>query len=274
MTDETSNHPDDAGEYNVELDERLKLVHQRLGGEPQRAQLFSALALAQGEIQAAETSKEVEVKKDGQLLYKFKYADLADCLAVIREPLSKNGLALIQIPSLGDENAVNMETILGHESGQQISCFMTMYPEKPGPQAIGTVMSYLRRYSLCAIVGVAQFDDDAASATKGADEYERLTPRDIDEVLVLADELFGEDADAVLESMVETIFDKKHLADIPKDQLKFALTRLRNKKNRDDKKARDTKKADKGAETKESGAETLRRLALEGDKREPGTDDE
>jgi hypothetical protein len=105
-------------------------------------------------------------------------------------------------------------------------------------------MSYLRRYSLCALIGVAQFDDDAATATKGADEYDRLTPRDIDEILVKADELFGDDADAVLEDMRKSVFpDKHHLADIPQDQLPAVLRRLTNAKKKRDKKAADAEKS-------------------------------
>lgn len=263
MTDEQSNRPDDREEYRVETDakEILPLWSGHPHG-PQRAQLFAALAQAQGEIQLAEANQEAKVVKDGKLLYTFKYADLAACLAVIREPLSKNGLALIQIPTLGDDNAVNLESILGHESGEQISCFMTMTPDKSGPQAVGTCIAYLRRYSLCALIGVAQYDDDAASATKDPGDYERLSPRDIDELLMKADELFGEKgekaAEAVLQDMVETVFEKKHIGDIPKDQLAFALKRLVNKKGRDDKKA-----AKLEADTKKADAD-----------REPGADDE
>jgi len=208
---------------------------------PDRAELYAALAKAQGEIQAAEANKEAEIRKKDDysvVLYTFKYADLAACLEVIRKPLSDNELALIQIPSLGENNEVHMRTVLGHRSGQTISCEMTMVPEKSGPQAIGTCMSYLRRYSLCAMLGVAQFDDDAASATKSEGDYDRLSPRDIDELLVKADELFGEEqAEGVLQFMVETVFEKKHLGEIPKDQLKFALQRLDNKKKKDDEKA-------------------------------------
>jgi len=234
---------------------------------PDRAELYAALAKAQGEIKAAEAKAEADMGT-----YTFRYADLAACLDVIRKPLSDNELCLIQIPSLLDNDVVHMRTVLGHSSGQTISCEMSMTPEKGGPQAIGTCMSYLRRYSLCALIGVAQFDDDARSATKGPGEYERLSPRDIDELLVKADELFGDDADAVLETMCAAVFpDAKGVADIPADQLKFALERLDNKKKRDTakakKKAADEKKA---AEPKPKPAKPKAQQDAE---REPGSDD-
>ena len=121
-------------------------------------------------------------------------------------------------------------------------------------------MTYLRRYSLSAMIGVAQFDDDAASGTKGPDEYDRLTPRDRDEILVKADELFGDDADSVLDEMRKQVFpDKKHLADIPADQLKPVLRRLTNAKKKRDKKAADEQKSPVTEPPKD---------------REPGEDDE
>lgn len=223
----------------------------------QHAELYKALAVAQGQIQAADASSEADMGT-----YKYKYADLAACLEVIRKPLSENGLCLIQIPSLNGTEVL-MQTVIGHESGQSISCTMSMQSEKGSPQAIGATMTYLRRYSLCSMLGVAQFDDDAASATKGPDEYDRMTPRDIDEVLVKADELFGDDADKVLEDMRRDVFpDKNHLADIPADQLKSVLRRLTNAKKKRDKKAKDEKKS------------PVAKPDVTKPQREPGSDDE
>ena len=206
---------------------------------PQHDKLFTALAVAQGLIQNAEAREEAEVKnKEGKFLYSFKYADLAACLDVIRKPLSDNGLALIQIPSLGDSkdgiNAVHMRTVLGHgESGQSISCEMTMYPEKSGPQPVGGVMSYLRRYSLCSLIGVAQFDDDARAATIDPDEYERLSPEQIDEILVLADKHFKKDADAKVNRMLDKAFQVTAVADIPADLFDSAINLLNNQAKRE-----------------------------------------
>lgn len=203
--------------------------------KPQYDKLYAALAKAQGEITAAEAKSEVEVRKKetNAFLYSFKYADLAACLDVIRKPLSDNGLALIQIPSLLDGGVVQMETILGHESGQSISCTMTMVPDRTGPQAIGTCMSYLRRYSLCAMVGVAQFDDDAKSAEADPDDYERLSPEQIDEILVLADKHFKQDADAKVNRMLDKAFQVTAVGDIPTKLFDSAINLLNNQAKRE-----------------------------------------
>ncbi len=238
-------------------------------------QLYKALALAQGSIEAAKAEQEADMGT-----YKYRYADLAACLDVIRIPLAENGLCLIQIPSINGTE-VKIETVLGHESGQSISCAMSMQSEKGSPQAIGAVMTYLRRYSLCSLIGVAQFDDDAASATKGPEEYDRLTPRDIDELLQKADELFGEKADFVLEQMTTLVFNVKHLADVPADQLKTALNRLQNTAKREAKKAADADKspvAEPKPKAKPKAGQTVKTAGpVELNKtedREPGSDDD
>jgi len=283
---ETSNRPDDqAPPYSpdhshtypiakegerivITDDDRLEIIKK-----PELNELYKALAVAQGQIKAAEASSEADMGT-----YKYRYADLAACLEVIRQPLSENGLCLIQIPALL-EGEVFLETTLGHESGQSISCNMSMRPDKGGPQAIGTCITYLRRYSLSAMIGVAQFDDDAASATKGPDEYDRMTARDIDEILVKADELFGDDADQVLEDLLHQVFpDHSHIADIPADQLKAVLRRLVNAKKKRDKKAKDAEKspvAEPKTKPNEPDQDGLPPVARqEADEREPGQDDE
>lgn len=272
MNEQNTGHgpgPDDSRTYAI-AKEGERIVHTDDGRleiikESDRSELYKALAVAQGDIQAAEAKSQADMGT-----YSYMYADLAACLKVIRKPLSDNGLCLIQIPSIhvNEGTEVHLETILGHESGQSISCKMSMHPEKGGPQAIGTCITYLRRYSLSAMIGVAQFDDDAASATKGPDEYDRLTPRDIDEILVKADELFGDDADTVLDEMRQSVFpDKHHLADIPADQLKPVLRRLTNAKTKRDKKAKDAEKAPV-AKKKEDVPK------VQTEAREPGSDDE
>lgn len=269
-------------ELDLPTKKEQEMVANLLGtGMSPRAELYKALAVAQGEIQAAEANQTADAGS-----YTYRYADLAACLEVIRKPLSENELCLIQIPSL-IEGEVHLETILGHSSGQQISCTMSMRPDKGGAQAIGAVMTYLRRYSLSAMLGVAQYDDDAASATKGPDEYERLTPRDIDEILQKADELFGEKADFVIEQMVTLVFNVKHLADVPGDQLKTALNRMQNTAEREAKKAADAKKSPVAepkpkpkAKPKAKPAEDTDQDGLppasrqEADEREPGSDDD
>jgi ERF superfamily len=116
--------------------------------------LSAALAKAQGELTHA--------KKDSDNpFFKSHYADLAACIDVARDPLARNGLAIIQAPSLIEGGFVRMTTRLLHSSGQWIESELDALPKDIGPQSVGSVCTYLRRYALCAMIGLAAEDDDA-----------------------------------------------------------------------------------------------------------------
>lgn len=140
-------------------------------------ELYTALAKAQGDIGPAMTNKFNEYFKHG-------YADLGACLNAMREPLSKNELALIQIPQPVKEDFVSLLTILGHTSGQFITSTFGIQMAKSSPQDLGLVLTYLRRYSSCSMVGVAQEDSDA-------DEQRNVSDEQIDQLMELSDKLFG-----------------------------------------------------------------------------------
>lgn len=119
--------------------------------------LFAALAKAQGEIKGA-------VKDADNPFFKSKYADLASVWDACREPLSKNGLSVIQTTEFIPELGICVATTLGHLSGQWVRGLLPIMAAKTDPQGIGSAISYARRYALAAIVGVFQVDDDAETA--------------------------------------------------------------------------------------------------------------
>lgn len=120
-------------------------------------ELAAALAKAQGEMTNA-------IKSSDNPFYKSKYADLAEVLDTCREVLSKNGLSVAQpVGQVSDKN-IEVYTILMHSSGQWISSSMNIPMTKIDPQAAGSAITYARRYSLAAMVGIAQADDDGEKA--------------------------------------------------------------------------------------------------------------
>lgn len=122
-------------------------------------ELMTALAKAQGSMRHA-------VKDSTNPHFKSKYADLASVWEACREPLATNGLAVIQTVEFTKDTGEILVTTLGHSSGQWIKSHMPLPIQKPGPQELGSCLSYCRRYSLAAMVGVFQDDDDGESAQK------------------------------------------------------------------------------------------------------------
>jgi hypothetical protein len=106
----------------------------------------------------------IGAKKDSNNpFFKSSYADLESVWNACREPLTKNGLSVAQ--TLGSkEDGIYLTTILMHSSGEYLSDQIKIPIAKPNdPQALGSATSYCRRYSLAAIIGLYQTDDDAES---------------------------------------------------------------------------------------------------------------
>lgn len=119
-------------------------------------ELATALSLAQGEIENA-------TKNANNPHFRSKYADLAEIINTVRPVLAKHGLAVVQFPGMSDGNAT-VETILAHKSGEWMRGTAESPLPKADPQGVGSATTYLRRYSLAAVCGIAQEDDDGEGA--------------------------------------------------------------------------------------------------------------
>ena len=115
-------------------------------------EIAAALAKAQALIKGAE-------KDRLNPHFKSQYATLDSVWKACREPLTANGLSVVQTIETGEHGPV-MESILLHSSGQWISSTLAIRGDLDNVQKLGSVLTYLRRYSLSALVGVAPTDDD------------------------------------------------------------------------------------------------------------------
>jgi hypothetical protein len=103
-----------------------------------------------------------KITKDGVNPYfNNKYASLSNILDGIKQPLQESGLVFTQLPS-GEDELITM--LIHAESGEFISSCYSMKPIKNDPQGRGSAISYQRRYSLAAILGLNIDDDDDANA--------------------------------------------------------------------------------------------------------------
>jgi len=123
---------------------------------PNVNEIFGALAKAQGKIQPASKDK-------ANPFFKSKYADLSSVWDACRDALSDNGLSIIQFPQTKPEGLC-LISLLGHASGQWIRSEVLIPLAKNDPQTTGSALTYFRRYSLSALVGVAPEDDDGEKA--------------------------------------------------------------------------------------------------------------
>lgn len=103
---------------------------------------------------------------------KSSYSTIADYLNAVQQPLLANGIVISQSVSK-TEVGIAVKTILIHTSGEYLESEACVLPvEKPNAQAVGSAISYARRYSLAAFLGIAAGteDDDGAAASKVAQQ--------------------------------------------------------------------------------------------------------
>lgn len=139
-------------------------------------ELATSLAKAQAEIENAS-------KNSSNPHFKSKYADLAEVINTVRPVFSSHGLSISQFPSFADGLA-SVETVLMHSSGQWMSGTASAGVTKQDAQGVGSAITYLRRYSLAAVAGIAQEDDDA-NASVGHRPKTQQQPQKVQPVKIL-----------------------------------------------------------------------------------------
>jgi len=201
-------------------------------------ELFMALAKAQSEMRTAGLNAE-------NPYFKSAYADLAEIVRVSRPALTKNGLSVIQQILPNDDGQNILHCILAHSSGQWIETRMRILPLKPDIQSMASYITYLRRYSYAAIVGVvtADEDDDGEKAVydqretvaKGValntkynpkeNSYESITKEQLEELNYELQE-YPDIAEQVLDGLKI-----QSLADMPKSKFSVSARRIREIKS-------------------------------------------
>ena len=180
-----------------------------------RSDAIDALGTALATAQAAM----VPAKKDSSNPhFRSRYADLASIWDACRSALTTAGLSVLQSPRLVPVG-VELETLLIHTSGQWVADTLTIPVATPTAQAVGSAITYGRRYALAAFVGVAPDDDDGhdATARRPATRVDQVTGELYDAPVV--DQTTFRDAPPQSEDRptVETV--TVHILDVKKRQV-------------------------------------------------------
>ena len=123
-----------------------------------RRQFYAAMAKAQSELQGAK-------KENKNSHFGNKYADLESVWTAWVQVGPRNGLAVIQkIQDAGDRNGVIVNTVITHSGGHAEECRTFVPAPKGDAQGYGSAITYGRRYSLAAMTGIVQADDDGEAA--------------------------------------------------------------------------------------------------------------
>lgn len=141
-----------------------RLVIGHVETSPTIGKIATALAKAQAAFGKVVKAESANVKNQaGTFLYKYTYATLADSIDAVTKALTDNEIAVIQ-PVASSRGTITVTTILAHSSGEWMSSSLSMPVKEEKAQAVGSAITYARRYSLQAFVGIAPEDDDGAEA--------------------------------------------------------------------------------------------------------------
>lgn len=132
--------------------------------------LAEALAQAQAEMPIVPKDKD-------NPFFKSKYADLATVVQTVIPVITRHGLAITQFPDFDGDHDL-LTTRLLHSSGEWLEASMRVAAVKQDPQALGSALTYAKRYAFCAILGiVADEDDDGNAASAPVTSPQRNTTR-------------------------------------------------------------------------------------------------
>jgi len=151
----------------------------------ERSSDIKDLAMALSKFQSQVTNS----SKNAKGVYNNKYSDLAEVWNTIRKPLTSNNLSVFQSP-YNEAEVVGVETILLHTSGQFMRRRFSCIPIKKDIQSFGGLISYLRRYTLTAILGIAQEDNDAQDHVPTTAKQGKERPANLkDEIIELLSDI-------------------------------------------------------------------------------------
>jgi hypothetical protein len=108
--------------------------------------------------------------------FRSKYADLGAVWEAVKQPLTDNGFSVIQSPDF-DGDTMWLRTTILHVSGERVEGRYPLRPVKQDPQGFGSALTYARRYSLSAMLGVVADDDDDGNAASAPNGNGHATPR-------------------------------------------------------------------------------------------------
>lgn len=223
-----------AADPNTDVDklERLLGMYERITAQNAKAAYTSALASMQPTLPVIDRRGRIEVPaKDNKPGHSTPYAKWEDINDAIRPMLAEHGFGLSFRIGHAQDGKITVTGVLAHRDGHQEETTITLMHDSSGSknsvQAVGSSVSYGKRYTAMALLNITsrapvEADDDG----RGADPNFYVNQDQLDELHALMDEVKADRAGFLKFMGVSA------LKDIPAKQFQKALTALQAKRNR------------------------------------------
>jgi len=211
---------------SVEALERLVALKERVDREAARRAYFEALASAQEEMPEVPKSRTAQIATRAGSSYSYNYAALEDITRTIRPVLRRHGLSYAWDVSQGEGTLVVtcvLRHVDGHEERASFPVPVDTSARMSDAQKNGAALTYGRRQSLIAVLGLTTADDDVDGA-ESAGSAEAITESQAADLIALIEEV-GADRQKVLAwAGVERV------ADMPADRYAQAVRMLERRR--------------------------------------------
>src|SRR5580698_8876397 len=179
-------------DLNIDVFERLLTARRQEEDRAAERAFNLAMSVAKGELQPVLKTRDVDYpsKKEGAARVKYRYENFADVAKIVDPVFSAHGLSYrFAIEQQGD--LARVTCIVSHSDGysDRVRLESKVEPGSTGMsmvQALGSVLTYLQRYSLRAAIGLAAAVDDDGKAAGGT------SPKIVDEQAAELRKLFDE----------------------------------------------------------------------------------
>lgn len=156
-----------------------------------------------------------------------KFANFDDIWSEVKGPLQAAGLSAIFDITHKDQATYLSLTI--SDGSDSLVSVMPIVAEKPTAQALGSMLTYLRRYMLCTVLNITEALGDVDDDGHEASAPKTLTDEQQGELYAHASELFGDDAGKTIRAMALNVFQVKDFKLIPAANYEQAITMLDKK---------------------------------------------
>lgn len=137
---------------------------------PENTNIAAALAVSWSELETPKHNVTVKVNLKNGGCYSFDYTDLNGIFEAARKVFKENGMSIIQnsYTELTERGPLAcVETMFLHSSGEWVKSLPLKFPAATGMQDFGGQITYMKRYSLSAMLGIATEKDDDANGASG-----------------------------------------------------------------------------------------------------------
>jgi len=156
---------------NIEVAKEFMAMQERYEANMARKAFNAAIADAKAEIKVIPKNRQVDFTSNkGRTSY--AYEDLAGIAAVVDPVLSRHGLSY-RYRTAQDGNTVAVTCVLSHRDGHCEETTLSGSRDESGGknpvQQVGSTVTYLQRYTLKAMLGLAAGVDDDAQDGVGSE---------------------------------------------------------------------------------------------------------